>query len=329
MSTRPPDAAGFVITAVPSALTSAIGYGRFHGSRDRPPVAASSCRPRLWPEHSSRWPTRMPAASRSQSSRAQPCSWIERREEERGVGDPAGDHDVGALRERVGDRERAEVRRREQRRRRAARRTARRCRGSRARSRRRRAASRAGSCRSSPSTVAIFRPEMPSALRGLDRRVRGRGRVDAARVGDDLRAPVDDRGQRRARGSAGRSRVYPSVSSRCAVLLQDRERQLGERFEAEVVDALGEQPVDRASACRRRSPARRRAGRRAGSGMDAGSPVGPRRRGLELRRDLEQQVLAAVRGDEVHADRQPVRAPGRSAARSRAGRSGWRRACTA
>ena len=29
--TRPPDAAGFVITAVPSASTSAIGYGRSHG----------------------------------------------------------------------------------------------------------------------------------------------------------------------------------------------------------------------------------------------------------------------------------------------------------
>ena len=43
----------------------------------------------------------------------------ERREEQRRVGDPAGDHDVGALRERVGDRTRAEVRRREQRRRRA------------------------------------------------------------------------------------------------------------------------------------------------------------------------------------------------------------------
>ena len=33
----------------------------------------------------------------------------ERREEQRRVGDPAGDHDVGALRERVGDRPRAEV----------------------------------------------------------------------------------------------------------------------------------------------------------------------------------------------------------------------------
>src|SRR4051794_35427329 len=30
--TRPPDVAGFEITAVPSAVTSAIGYGSFHGS---------------------------------------------------------------------------------------------------------------------------------------------------------------------------------------------------------------------------------------------------------------------------------------------------------
>ena len=39
----------------------------------------------------------------------------ERREEQRRVGDAAGDDDVGALGERVGDRTRAEVRRREQR----------------------------------------------------------------------------------------------------------------------------------------------------------------------------------------------------------------------
>ncbi len=53
MSTRPPDAAGFVITAVPSAVTSAIGYGRFHGS-GIVHHSPEKLPPATWPEHSSR-----------------------------------------------------------------------------------------------------------------------------------------------------------------------------------------------------------------------------------------------------------------------------------
>jgi hypothetical protein len=51
-------------------------------------------------------------------------------------------------------------------------------------------------------------------------------------------------------------------------------------------------------------------------GVDAGTPAGPRQRFLELRGDPEEQVLATVRGDELHAYREAVRAlPGRHAHR--------------
>ena len=186
----------------------------------------------------------------------------ERREEQRRVGDAAGDHDVGALRERVDDRARAEVRRREQRRAGERRRTARRCRGARTPGRARCAARRAAPSTSSPTTVAILMPVTPELARGLDRGVRGRGRVDAARVGDDLRAAVGDERQRTREVRGKVARVAARLVA-LAVLLQDRERQLGERFEAEVVDAFGEQRVDGRRACRRRSPARPRRERQA------------------------------------------------------------------
>ena len=44
-------------------------------------------------------------------------------------------------------------------------------------------------------------------------------------------------------------------------------------------------------------------------------------RGFELRGDAEQQILAAVRGDELHADRQAGARFGRAGSSTRAGRS--------
>ena len=63
------------MTALPSAATSAIGYGSFQGS-GIVHHSPEKLPPATWPEHSSRWPTRIPAESRSQSSRPQPCSWM-------------------------------------------------------------------------------------------------------------------------------------------------------------------------------------------------------------------------------------------------------------
>ena len=55
------------------------------------------------------------------------------------------------------------------------------------------------------------------------------------------------------------------------------------------------------------------------SGVERRAAIRPRRRLLELRRDGEQQVLAPVRGDQLHADRQARRASSAAAARS----AGW------
>ena len=57
----------------------------------------------------------MPAASRSQSSHAQPCSYTSGARKSDASATRPGDHDVGALRERVDDRARTEVRGGEQR----------------------------------------------------------------------------------------------------------------------------------------------------------------------------------------------------------------------
>ena len=46
-----------------------------------------------------------------------------------------------------------------------------------------------------------------------------------------------------------------------------------------------------------------------GAGEHRRAALGPRPGLLELRRHPEEQVLAAVRGDELHADRQAVRGP--------------------
>ena len=68
---------------------------------------------RLPPEacapHSMMCPATVPAATLSQSSGDQPNSWKIGPEREPGVGDPAGDDDVGAAAERLDDRRHAEV----------------------------------------------------------------------------------------------------------------------------------------------------------------------------------------------------------------------------
>src|SRR5262249_60013389 len=79
--------------------------------------------------------------------------------------------------------------------------------------------------------------------RGLDRGVRRAARIDAPGVGDDLGAAVDNERQRARKVRRKIARVAACFVA-LAVLLQDRECQLGERFEAEVVDTLGEQRVD-------------------------------------------------------------------------------------
>ena len=84
----------------------------------------------------------------------------------------------------------------------------------------------------------------PHRPRGLGGGARGRGRVDPARVGDDLGAAVGDVRERAGEIRGKVARVAARLVA-LAVLLQDRERQLGQRLEAEVVDALGEQRVDR------------------------------------------------------------------------------------
>ena len=237
----------------------------------------------------------------------------QRREEQRGVGDPAGDHDVGTLRERVGDRERAEVRGEEQRvgahgvERRA---------GLDVRERGRRWCARTSSSRgmrSSPITVAIFSPETPAARAvSIAACAAARGLIPPALVMTFVR-PSSTAGQRGAEVAGEVARVPERLVAR-PVLLQDRERQLRERLEAEVVDAVLEQPGDRT----RRVAVEALPAADADGARDRQPWVGARRwdqstRPLDEPGDLEQQVLAARRGDEVRA---------RPAARSRSAPTG-------
>ena len=125
-----------------------------------------------------------------------------------------------------------------------SRRTARRCRGARTARR-----PRAASSRRREQVVAEHGRDRDAGDAELLARSRSRpraaaGGVDAAGVGDDLRAPVGDVRQRARQVRGQVARVAARLVA-LAVLLQDRERQLGERLEAEVVDALGEQRVDR------------------------------------------------------------------------------------
>ena len=166
---------------------------------------------------------------------------------------------------------------------------------------------------------------------GVDRRACGRGRVDAAGVGDDLRAAVGDERQRtrEVRGQVARvaarlvASAGPSAGSRASAPRAPRGR--GSR-------RLRRAARRRRSACRRRTPGRRRQkpewnrtfnhdARAARSRVDGRPALGPRPRGLELRRDPQEQVLAERRRDELHADRQRLIATSRAAARSRADRS--------
>ena len=77
---------------------------------------------------------------------------------------------------------------------------------------------------------------------------------------------------------------------------------------------------DGAGARRRRAAAdASRVSSRQRSCVHRRTAVGPRLGGLELRRDAEQHVFAAGRGDELHADRQAGRRPASRAPTSRAG----------
>ena len=167
----------------------------------------------------------------------------ERTEEQRRVGHSPGDHDVGTLRERVGDRTCAEIRGREQRRRRQ--RVERPCRVSRW-ANGSPAAWRSSSRgrRSSPSTVAIVMPVIPSDRAvSIAARAAAAGLMPPALVTTLVR-PSATYGSARARYAGQIARVAARLVA-LAILLQDRERQLGQRLEAQEVDTFREQRVGR------------------------------------------------------------------------------------
>ena len=210
--------------------------------RERPPVAgvvATEALPRALEEVADEDP-------RGESVPVVPRPAVRVREwpeEQRRVRDASGDHDVGTLRERVGDRTRAEICGREQRGSRAARRTRAACRGGRTAHRPRGGRARRGR-RSSPRTVAIVMPVMPSDRAVSIAARAAAGGVDAAGVGDDLRAPLGDVRQRAREIGREIARVAARFVA-LPILLEDRERELGERLEAEEVDAVLEERVGR------------------------------------------------------------------------------------
>ncbi len=197
----------------------------------------------------------------------------ERTEEQRGVGHSPGDHDVGTLRECVGDRTRAEIRGCEQRR----------C--------RQRVEGRAGVevGEGFATRVEIVEPGQeivaqhgrdrdprdPERPRGFDRGARRGGRVDATGVGDDLGATVGDVRQRAREIGRQIARVAARLVA-LTIFLQDRERQLGERLEAQEVDAFRQAARRRRPVYRRRSPDRRRRDGAPGHGARRGSAGGVR-----------------------------------------------------
>ena len=80
-------------------------------------------------------------------------------------------------------------------------------------------------------------PVAPAALSVVDHRAARGDRVDAAGVGDEPRAPVDD-------DTAAPRRTYSGQVAReaerlvaLAVLLEDGQRELGQRLAHQVVDA--------------------------------------------------------------------------------------------
>ena len=235
----------------------------------------------------------------------------ERREEECGVGDAPGDHDVGTLGERLRDRERAQVGREEQ--------------GIGGHGVERLARLHVGEPgRRRRAHVVDLTEEVVAedgrdadagdahALRGLLGRVRrGRG-VDATGVRDDLRAAVEHRGERGGEVAGEVARVSERLVAG-AVLGEDREGELGECLEAEVVDAVVEQTLDRFRGVAV-EPLPTADADTHGLGMHDGPTLRPGCRGFELRGDLEEQVLAAPRGNEVRAHGQ---ARTRSGARAR------------
>src|SRR5262249_31345285 len=98
--------------------------------------------------------------------------------------------------------------------------------------------------RSSPSTVATRMPETPSSFAvSIAARAAEVGLIPPAFVMSFV-APGATRRQRLGQIARQVARV-PERLVALAVLLQDRERQLGQRFEAEVIDPVVEEAVDR------------------------------------------------------------------------------------
>ena len=201
----------------------------------------------------------------------------ERREEEGGVRDAAGDHHVGAGREGLDDRAGAEVGGGEQHR------------------RRKRREGRAGVEVGEPAVggervevgdqVVAEHGRDPEARQaelvgGVDRGTSRGRRVDPTGVRDQLHAAGRDRGQ-------GGLQVGGQVAGEApglvllAVLLQDGQRQLGERLETEVVDVRVEETGDGTGRVAVEALAAADADAH-GSGVDDGAALGPGPGRLEL-----------------------------------------------
>jgi hypothetical protein len=148
----------------------------------------------------------------------------ERGDEQRGVGDPAGHDDVGATGEGLHDGPRAEVDVGEQ-----------------------GVVGQAQLVGEGPDVVADHRghgeARHPGGLEGVDDGAPGGHRIDAAGVGDELGPAVDEEGD-------GRPHVQRQVAREAerlvalAVLLEDRQRELGQGLADQVVDARLEHVAD-------------------------------------------------------------------------------------
>ncbi|MEI2654659.1 MAG: hypothetical protein V9G12_21390 [Microthrixaceae bacterium] len=91
--------------------------------------------------------------------------------------------------------------------------------------------------------VATFTPVTPWAAERADHGPTGADRVDAAGIGDQLRSPPEDVADRRGDVEGEVAGVAEQLVA-LAILLQDRQRQLGEGLAHQVVDAVGQQRRD-------------------------------------------------------------------------------------
>ena len=137
------------------------------------------------------------------------------------------------------------------------------------------------------------------------------GRVDAARVGDDLGPAVGDV-RERAGEVCGQVARVPAGLVALTVLLEDRKGQLGEGLEAQVVDSLGEEGVDRGRGVAVEAlpagdlhlrPLTSDRSRSERLRVNGGTPIDPGRGRLDLSGDADQEVFARERADEMGPDR--------------------------